>query len=330
LRVCARLSPNAIILTHGRAIESLASMEESESVSQGAPKAARVCKVCEWIARPVTRLQQAVLAAVDWCIARPSMFWLNRRLLVLAERGLGYHHCCDPARSGELDLIRRIARTNPSWCIDVGANVGDYSAALLSSSGASVIAFEPLPAAYKRLGGLRERYANRFFAFDVGLGQNAGVLELRYPSDESVLASFSSAIKDVPYVKTQRLLTHRVQVVTLDEFLLGPEAKLAVSQIDLLKIDVEGFEYEVLQGARRTIAEIKPHVIQIEFNLHQLFTGHTLLHFAKLLPDYTVWQLLPHGSCLRRVDPCMNSSNIFAYANFAFIRSDLERQIVDA
>jgi FkbM family methyltransferase len=291
--------------------------------------ASRACAPCDWIAGKFRRLREALLRCVDWAIARPSMFWLNRRLLVLAQRGLGYHHCCDPERSGELRLIQRIARTNPKWCIDIGANIGDYSAALLARTSARVIAFEPLPAAFDRLRTLAARTGERFIPVHSGVGREVGELELRFSSDESVLASFSPVVDQVSYVDAKSLRSHKVQITTLDEYVLGANSPLTVDQIDLLKIDVEGFEYEVLQGAARVIAEMRPRVIQIEYNWHQLFTGHSLLDFAKLLEDYTVWQLMPFGSGFRRVDPREGTSNIFAYANFAFIRRGDESLIVD-
>jgi FkbM family methyltransferase len=291
--------------------------------------AVRACVPCQWIAGGFGHLRKAVLRCVDWAIARPSMFWLNRRLLVLAQRGLGYHHCCDTERSGELRLIQRVARNNPKWCIDIGANIGHYSTALLASSAARVIAFEPLPAAYERLRELAARSGERFFPVHCGVGREVGELELRFSSDESVLASFSSAAEQVSYVDSKALRSHRVRITTLDAFLLGANAELRVDQIDLLKIDVEGFEYEVLQGAARVIEELRPLVIQIEYNWHQLFTGHSLLDFAKLLEDYSVWQLMPFGSGFRQIDPRQGASNTFAYANFAFVRRGHESLIVD-
>ena len=54
--------------------------------------------------------------------------------------------------------------------------------------------------------------------------------------------------------------------------------------IDFIKIDTEGFEYEVLCGAQKTIKNYRPKFIQIEFNWHQLFTNNSLIDFSKVIP----------------------------------------------
>ena len=91
----------------------------------------------------------------------------------------------------------------------------------------------------------------------------------------------------------------------------------------LLKIDTEGYEYEVLLGARQTIENRKPKFIQIEYNWHQLFKGQSLYKLASLLPNYVTYQLLPHGSGLSKVDARRPEANIYHYSNFVFIRKDI-------
>ncbi len=44
----------------------------------------------------------------------------------------------------------------------------------------------------------------------------------------------------------------------------------------MLKIDTEGFEYEVLLGSLKFIDGFRPRIIQIEFNLHHLFRGQSI------------------------------------------------------
>jgi hypothetical protein len=114
----------------------------------------------------------------------------------------------------------------------------------------------------------------------------------------------------------------KVEVVTLDRF-LETATGLDLRQIDLVKIDTEGYEYEVLLGARETIEKRKPKFIQIEYNWHQMFKAQSLFTLASLLPNYVVYQLLPHGTGLNRVDASKPESNIYHYSNFVFVRSDI-------
>ena len=56
-----------------------------------------------------------------------------------------------------------------------------------------------------------------------------------------------------------------VPVITLDSY-YTKNLKGIFESLDLLKIDTEGFEYEVLMGAQQTILELKPKFIQMEYN----------------------------------------------------------------
>jgi FkbM family methyltransferase len=218
-------------------------------------------------------------------------------ILQLALRGQGYKNCCDPKASGEALLIERLVTRKPKLCIDVGANKGDYSKTLLSRTATDVIAFEPLPKAFQALSQLQTAYPGRFEAVNVAVGAHEEILQLHYGSDDSTLA-------------------------TLDAY-FEKHLRGAVHELDMLKIDTEGFEYEVLSGAQRTVAELRPAFIQIEFNWHQLFRGRSLRTLAELLPGYTPYQLLPYGSGLVKRDVNRPESNIYYYSNFVFVREGI-------
>jgi len=279
----------------------------------------RNCAVCQRLRTFGRRLFTKLLRGYDFVMARPGMAKVNGALLSLALRGLGYNHCCDPEYTGEMRLIRRIGKLEPSFCIDVGANVGTYTRTILEETSAAVLAFEPLPGAFAKLEAVAREHPGRVTAINCGVGNVSGDLLLHFGDDESELASFSPVVSSIPYVSASCNRSQKVRIVTLDEYLLASGNRPACDRIDLLKIDVEGFEHEVLLGARRTIEELRPRVIQLEYNWHQLFTGHTLLDLARLLPGYDAFQLLPFGSGLRPVDITSPRSNVFEYANFAFV-----------
>ena len=94
--------------------------------------------------------------------------------------------------------------------------------------------------------------------------------------------------------------------------------KKKIKEIDFIKIDVEGFEAEIVEGAKKTFAIIKPKFIQMEFNLHQMFRNTSLNFFAEKLSDYTVYQLVPNGWVKR--DPKDPLVNIYCFSNFVFVR----------
>lgn len=253
--------------------------------------------------------------------ARPSMQALNNVILQLALRGYGYNNSCHIGPSGEAVFIRMLSKYQPKLCIDVGGNIGDYSKALLALTDAKVIAFEPLPRAFEELCALKALYPNRFTAINQAVGHMVTELDLYFPNEKSGIATLSPEVNQIDCIGAKNTNTIQVSVTTLDAFIAANPHHVS-DGIDLIKIDTEGFEYEVLQGASQTIAQHRPKFIQIEYNHHQLFKGQSLLSMAALLPEYEVYQMLPHGRGLVKRDIKRPESNIYHYANFVFVRHD--------
>jgi FkbM family methyltransferase len=130
---------------------------------------------------------------------------------------------------------------NHDMVFDIGANVGFYSC-LAASRGKRVLAFEPAPRNLKFL--YRNLLSNGFSAvevFPVGLGPKAGLMPIYgYGGITSFIPGWAQSPKNG---------SHFAPVATLD-FLV--DGKFADQRV-LIKMDVEGFELDVLTGARRTL-----------------------------------------------------------------------------
>jgi FkbM family methyltransferase len=142
----------------------------------------------------------------------------------------------------------------PALFLDVGANYGTHSILFLSV-GIPVIAFEPNPSCFSQfqtvceLNGLTGRWEQ------VAIGNNAGQIELVYPEKETWLGSVSSdAVATLK--KSDGMITKQVPLKTLDDYLSdAPRDKV------LIKIDVEGFEREVIEGASQLLQHCNPKII---------------------------------------------------------------------
>ncbi len=128
-----------------------------------------------------------------------------------------------------------------SLVLDCGANVGHISK-LLASTGATVIAFEPDPVAFKKLS---RRCGNKknITLIQKGVWDKNSTLQL-YTHKESTgnEADFtvgSSIVAEKINVSTEK--AQSVEVVDLVEFMQQQNRK-----IDLVKLDVEGAEIEIL------------------------------------------------------------------------------------
>lgn len=165
--------------------------------------------------------------------------------------------------------------------IDAGANIGAYSlpAARLVSEAGRVVAFEAHPTTFGYLArNVAMNELHQVTALNLALGAAPG----------HVVMEFNAANPGETHVgSTCRGAT--VRLTTLDAAL----AELGIAAIDYLKVDVEGFELAVLQGARNTIAASPDIVIQTELQeQHARRYGHRIQDIASLLRD---WGLVPHG-----------------------------------
>jgi FkbM family methyltransferase len=238
---------------------------------------------------------------------------LNKVFLEMCLRARGYNNFRDNKESGHTFFIEKIlAPSNPRICIDIGANVGDYSLELLKKTRAKVFAFEPVPTTFERLRENLSSFQNRIVFENKGVGSANGILSIYYSPEASAHASFSNEIKAIDYINND--LKSDVEVVTLDSYC----ASHGMTDIDFIKIDTEGFESEVFQGAAETFKNIQPKFIEIEFNWHQLFKKTTLNYFSEQLPNYDVYQLT-FDNWIQR-DPKDPMTNIFYFSNFIFVR----------
>lgn len=234
---------------------------------------------------------------------------LNRGMLKAGLRGLGYH---DWSGRGERWFVeRQLPLLDPLVVIDVGANVGDYARAVLTSTSAQVHCFEPQPAVAEVLRSNLAHFGERAVVVASGVGSEVGRLALHYNPDSSELASFSEEVNKIGYVDNAQSV--EVPVTTLDEYVV----RAALQRVDFIKIDTEGYEREVLLGAERLIRELRPSMIQVEFNWHHLLRGTTMYGLAQLLPGYELYQLTPGGWARR--DPMDPTANVFRHSNFVFV-----------
>jgi FkbM family methyltransferase len=157
----------------------------------------------------------------------------------------------------ELDLLQRLAGRS-QVIVDVGANIGVYAcvaAARLPEDG-FLVAFEPVPA---NLGYLTRNVSQN------GLAQRVRVESLAVGEEpgEAVVhlmdASINHTLADGAATGSRGSLS--VTVTSLDTYLQG--ARLP-GPVDLLKVDVEGYDGFVLQGAERTLREHRPTLL-VEF-----------------------------------------------------------------
>jgi FkbM family methyltransferase len=155
--------------------------------------------------------------------------------------------------SAEIEFCNGLLARMPSpSIIDIGANIGIHSLCwAVSNPTARCDVFEPSPGTAKILRRNIERngVADRVHVHQTALSNAAGEATFFECSD----TAFSS-LKDTGRMPV--VAQTKVPVTTLDLWAQGRE----LARVDLVKIDVEGFEHEVIQGAAQVLRRFRPHL----------------------------------------------------------------------
>ena len=155
--------------------------------------------------------------------------------------------------------------------IDVGANIG-YTARvfckLLAGAPFYVLCFEPAPSNFANLKRRMAGFGERCKCFRLALGAVSGIQKFYLSSEQ---------FTDHKFKKTDSQVSSsgefiNVQVVSGDEFL---PTQIDVSQIGLIKIDVQGYELSVLKGLYNVIRKSESLIVIFEFDPRALMLmGH--------------------------------------------------------
>lgn len=155
----------------------------------------------------------------------------------------------------QLRLLDRLLDNREMVFLDVGANQGEFSVfAAKRLSAGRVFSFEPAPELNERLH--ENVRINGFTNVEIrseALWNEDTTLALHFPSETCYDGSRNEGLASL-HSSTATTTAVDVQCRTLD----GVVGELAISRIDVIKVDVEGAEREVLQGATETIEKFKP------------------------------------------------------------------------
>lgn len=182
-----------------------------------------------------------------------------RFIVGLGETGLTGNLYAGFLEFEDMVFMMHILRRN-DVLLDVGANAGAYSILASKVVGARSVAFEPVPSTFERL---RDQIQinsieSRVLARNVGVGDKSGVL--RFTTDHDTVNKVS--------IDDSKGGTVAVQVISLD-------AECPAEDRYFLKLDVEGYEHQVLEGASILLASGQVFAVIVELNGSGKAFGHT-------------------------------------------------------
>lgn len=215
------------------------------------------------------------------------------------------------------ELLRKYPQNQ--YCLfDVGANIGNYSIDLINlfGSSATIHAFEPLGSTYKMLIDNIQPYSN-IISHNVGLSNQAMTMPVYTNGAGSGLTSVYKRRLD--HLNIDMNIKQDCQFDTIDEFC----KRNIIDHVHFMKIDVEGHELSVLQGANKMIENNKIDFIQFEFGGCNIDSRTFFQDFWYFLNGkYTIYRIVSSG--LYRIKKYSELNEIFAYTNFLAVLNSKE------
>ena len=202
------------------------------------------------------------------------------------------------------DLNLVIGPRSAPVCIDVGAHDGLFVDLLLANLNRPTIhAFEPAPGPFERL---RSRHGATpgVTLVNAGLGREPGTIEFNIYDNQTLNSFLPMLSAGVTTLGSPKLVeTRSVPVFSLDSY----AASSGLAHINLLKIDTQGYELQVLQGAERILSGGHVETVLVEINFAPLYDrqvwAHEIIGFLHerglhLVDFYEKCRLNPHlGWC---------------------------------
>jgi FkbM family methyltransferase len=199
----------------------------------------------------------------------------------------------DPQLSAASQIVRQLFLHRIDVVFDVGANTGQFAQQLREAGfPGRIVSFEPSTAAHSRLSKRARRDANWTIASRMALGDHDGTITLNLAGNSvsssllPMLPSHENAAPESLYIGSETVDLRTLDTIST-EFARDTE-------LIFLKLDVQGFESRVLQGAEQFLSRTAG--LQLELSLVPLYEGERLFH--PTLQDleergYDLWSMVP-------------------------------------
>lgn len=199
-------------------------------------------------------------------LALSSQRWRRRRKLTsspAAQLGLGH--------LDSLELLELLANRPPAVIYDIGANAGTWTCLAKSIyPAARVIGIEPLKQHHRAFLECSSKWEGEVQLFDCALGPRSGramMQVMNFSDASSILKPTATGEREFSISATGQT---EVKMCRLDDLI--SDHKLPAP--DLLKLDVQGYELEVMRGAEGALQRAKAIICEVSFE--SFYAGQAL------------------------------------------------------
>lgn len=214
-----------------------------------------------------------------------------KRITKSILKTLGYRITKMGPIDSEMLLINKINDIGIDLFLDVGANTGQTAEGILTKNfNGTIISFEPLEIEYSILLKKSKEYSNWIVAPRSAVGDYEGEIELNVGGNSgssSILSMMESHLEAAP--ESKYIGKQSVPMITLDKFLIP---YLSNHKKVMLKIDTQGYEWQVLMGAQTIMPSIK--AITLELSIIELYKGQKLwkelIEFIESM-NFSLWSI---------------------------------------
>jgi FkbM family methyltransferase len=214
----------------------------------------------------------------------------------------------------ENQLVHDLLRRPPKLAIDIGGNVGEYTAELRRRTAeVEIHTFEPADTNIKKLN-QRFQGDKRIKVLPLAVSDKAGTATLFSDTAGSGLGSLTQ--RNLEHFNIDFNVRESIQTIRFEDYW---KSTLNCSQLDIVKIDIEGHELSALKGFGEAIHATK--VIQFEFGGCNIDTRTYFQDFWKFFieNDFTLYRITPLGIELlkgyRESDEYFSTTNYIAVNN---------------
>lgn len=195
--------------------------------------------------------------------------------------------------------------------VDIGANTGVYTVLASAEIGANTLSIEPVPDVFAtlELNIAINKISSKVKLLNMAIGEEDGIL------------TFTSSLDTINHVATQ------------DEITLGNVIQVNVVRLDsiieniptIIKIDVEGYETNVIKGAEKTIGnpELKAVIIELNGSGSRYGFDETAIHNQFLQKGFQPYQYDPFSRKLILLQAPHEHNTIYI-RDFDFVKNRLQ------